>query len=572
MIKKGLETLAYHFHNSCLFMQTTDPTYVMEVAIETVDFWNEKHKKSKLKLFMYHSITGLMQYTASTVTGGEAEFTKIYSVSDKKVAGQEPKPVKTVPALIQTVNQRIQDEIKKTDMHIRGVIILNDFPDFSFPEDWFAIKDTINMDTDWSCCFLITSNRKDKIPSFMERYCTNVRLADFIEYNKDRIADWRKDILETIKSRDKLDEEKLGYKLEDRLNGMTTYEAANTINMIKAADSYSKEDMLGVIDYITKKPSMDLADANHVQLVIDNNTGFEMLGGLEVLKADMKEASQIFTNLDSEEIKKHKVPIPKSIILQGVQGGGKTATAKAIAKEFRSKFAIFNMANIFSGRLGDTEANIQSAINSFNELKPLVVLVDEIDKSMVGMESSGKSDGGTSARAIQTYLTYLSEDHPGVFLVHTANELDKLPPEFMRKGRHDNIYFVDIPTAEARKEIFKIHLQNLGTSKETIAKIISDQNIIGTLSDQFTGAEIEEAVKSAKRKAFIADPATCEITPELVIASLNNTKAICNVDPEKITHIREWGLKNAVKASLDHVEETIQHVQRKPRRSFDQPV
>ena len=573
MLKKGLNTLAFHLWNSCVYMQTTDQVYVIGTLVAAVEEHNSsKESAENLCLFLYNSLTGLTFLSSTSAGGTVVSFQKLTAKEENKVAGQKPKEIKTVANMVPVIVAKMEELNEKTGKKHRGVIIMQDFPDFSFPEDWYYMKHTIDMHDKWNSCFMILSNRRN-IPPFMERYCTFMHLAEVIDYNANRVEKWMKAINDASNTMFKLKPTDIPFQLPDRIKGMTTYEQSSIQKMLNACKSGSKDDGIKMIDYLTKIPSAQLAMANHVRIVMDNCMTFNHLGGLEKLKADMNESALIFINRHSENVIKHNVPIPKSIILQGVQGGGKTATAMAIANEFKAKFVIFNMADIFSGRLGDTEANIQSALNSFHELAPVVVLVDECDKSMVGIESSGRSDGGTTARAIQTYLTYLQTDHgkDGVYLVHTANELDKLPPEFMRRGRHDNIYFVDVPTTQARADIFRIHMRKLNTPEETIDNIMKNSEIL-TRSEQFTGAEIEEAVKVAKRKAFIADPETCEITEELLLNALSDTKAICNVDPKKIESIRQWGMANAVAASWKEGESTARaHSKSRTKTTFAKP-
>ncbi len=597
MIKRNDSTLSYHLFNNCLFLHTVDIPYAIDILVENITKWNskfisnrdqdkpmppsngqyttnvsntakdknitnEKSNDYQMDLYIYSSQIGLIKYETS-ISGNNSKFRKLkMKKSEKAIAGQEEKDVVTVKHLIQTVKAHSLTQ-SKGPIKSWPIILMYDFPDFSFPEDWFQIKYEITIESNWQGSFVILSNRRDKVPSFMERLIKTVYLSDLIEYNANRLPNWKSKISKILDKLHDISIDSLSFRIEDRINSMTSQEFDNTISMLEATKDISKDEVLQIIDYLTKIPSKELAKENHVRLIMDNNASFEELGGLERLKNDMEEAAQIFINADSENIRKHNVPIPKSIILQGIQGGGKTATAKAIANKFKARFAIFNMADIFSGRLGDTEANIQSALNTFKELAPVVVLVDECDKSMVGIESSGRSDGGTTARAIQTYLTFLSEPHDKVFLVHTANELDRLPPEFLRRGRHDNIYFVDAPTRKARESIFRIHLKLLGTSQDKINELMKN-DVLLDISDQFTGAEIEEAIKSAKRKAFVLNPEICEITEDLLISALENTKAICNVDPEKINKIREWGLRNAILASYTE-EEITKSKQHKPQ-------
>src|SRR3989475_10182705 len=156
------------------------------------------------------------------------------------------------------------------------------------------------------------------------------------------------------------------------------------------------------------------------------------------------------------------LPAPKGILMLGVQGCGKSLCAKAVSNQWQLPLLRFDMGRMFGSLVGSSEDNVRRAIAVAESVAPTILWVDEIDKAFAGSQGSGVSDGGTTARVFSTFLTWLSEKTAPVFVVATANEISQLPPELMRKGRLDEMFFVDLPSGEERGEIFEIHLAKRG--------------------------------------------------------------------------------------------------------------
>src|SRR2546427_7136983 len=156
------------------------------------------------------------------------------------------------------------------------------------------------------------------------------------------------------------------------------------------------------------------------------------------------------------------LPAPKGILMLGVQGCGKSLCAKAVSNQWQLPLLRFDMGRMFGSFVGSSEENVRRAIAVAESVAPAILWVDEIDKAFAGSQGSGATDGGTTARVFGTFLTWLSEKTAPVFVVATANDISQLPPELMRKGRLDEIFFVDLPTDEERREIFCIHLARRG--------------------------------------------------------------------------------------------------------------
>jgi SpoVK/Ycf46/Vps4 family AAA+-type ATPase len=265
---------------------------------------------------------------------------------------------------------------------------------------------------------------------------------------------------------------------------------------------------------------------------------FARVGGLAVLKDWLKKRAVAFTS----EARAFGLPPPKGILLLGVQGCGKSLCAKAVSNLWQLPLLRFDMGRMFGSLVGSSEENVRRAITVAESIAPAVLWVDEIDKAFVGSQSSGVTDGGTTARVFGTFLTWLSEKTAPVFVVTTANDVYQLPPELLRKGRLDEIFYVDLPSDEERTEIFRIHLAKRGRDPENF-----DLPSLVNLSRDFSGAEIEEAIISALYDAFYEKQ---ELTTAHVLASLNQTVPLAKTMAEKITAQRNWAVGRTRNASV----------------------
>src|SRR5580693_3866459 len=238
---------------------------------------------------------------------------------------------------------------------------------------------------------------------------------------------------------------------------------------------------------------------------------FANVGGLTILKDWLHKRAAAFT----PEARVFGLPAPKGILMLGVQGCGKSLCAKSVSNQWQLPLLRFDMGRMFGSLVGSSEENVRRAIAVAESVAPAILWVDEIDKAFAGSQGSGATDGGTTARVFGTFLTWLSEKTAPVFVVATANDISQLPPELLRKGRLDEIFFVDLPGEEERQEIFRIHLKRRNRPVENF-----DAVALATASKEFSGAEIEEAINSALYDAFYAKQ---EITTESILATLSQT-------------------------------------------------
>ncbi len=264
---------------------------------------------------------------------------------------------------------------------------------------------------------------------------------------------------------------------------------------------------------------------------------FTSVGGLPVLKDWLQKRAAAFT----PEAHAFGLPAPRGILMLGVQGCGKSLCAKAVSSQWQLPLLRFDMGRMFGSLVGSSEENVRRAIAVAESVAPAILWVDEIDKAFAGSEGSAFTDAGTSARVLGTFLTWLSEKTAPVFVVATANDISQLPAELLRKGRLDEIFFVDLPTTEERREIFGIHLSKRDRNPQAF-----DIQLLSECSNGFSGAEIEEAINSALYDAFYAKR---DLTTESILNALNQTVPLARTMCEKIEHLRQWAEGRARNAS-----------------------
>ncbi len=268
---------------------------------------------------------------------------------------------------------------------------------------------------------------------------------------------------------------------------------------------------------------------------------FNNVGGLAVLKDWLRKRALAL----SPEARAFGLPSPKGILMLGVQGCGKSLCAKAVSTQWQLPLLRFDMGRMFGSLVGSSEENVRRAIAVAESVAPAILWVDEIDKAFAGSQGSGATDGGTTARVFGTFLTWLSEKTAPVFVVATANDISQLPPELLRKGRLDEIFFVDLPTSPERAEIFRIHLEKRGRKAESpdIAKLAE-------ASRDFSGAEIEEAINSALYDAFYAGT---DIDTSHILNAIAQTVPLARTMDEQINRLRSWADGRARNASVERV-------------------
>lgn len=264
---------------------------------------------------------------------------------------------------------------------------------------------------------------------------------------------------------------------------------------------------------------------------------FSNVAGLENLKEWLKKRTLAF----SERASEFGLPAPKGLLLLGVQGCGKSLCAKAMSSLWRLPLLRFDMGRMFGSLVGSSEDNVRRAIRTSEGVAPCILWVDEIDKAFAGSQGSAQTDGGTTARVFGTFLTWLSEKTAPVFVIATANDISCLPPELLRKGRLDEIFFVDLPSPAERRDVLRIHLGKRGRDPA-----VFDLETLATQSDGFSGAEIEEAIIAGLFDSFSEG---MPLDTSVLLRSLKATVPLSKTMSEELNRLRTWAHGRARPAS-----------------------
>ncbi len=257
---------------------------------------------------------------------------------------------------------------------------------------------------------------------------------------------------------------------------------------------------------------------------------FSDVGGMKHLKQWLENRREHFTNPQASKA----IDSPKGILLVGVQGGGKSLTAKAVAGVWGVPLLRLDFGVLYNKFFGETEKNIRNALKLAETMSPCVLWIDEIEKGI----STGSYDSGTSQRVLGTLLTWMAETKKHVFIVATANDIQALPPELIRKGRLDEIFFIDLPDQETRKEIFIIHLAKRHHTPNNF-----ELDKLAGESEGFSGAEIEQAIVAA---GYSAHAENQSINTLHILEELLRTKPLSIVMAEKINQLRHWARERTV--------------------------
>jgi ATP-dependent 26S proteasome regulatory subunit len=252
------------------------------------------------------------------------------------------------------------------------------------------------------------------------------------------------------------------------------------------------------------------------------------VAGLENLKQWLVKRGLGFSDRAAE----FGLPPPRGVLLLGVQGCGKSLCAKAASSLWKLPLLRLDIGRMFGSLVGSSEENMRRAIQTAESVAPAVLWVDEIDKAFGGAAGSGASDGGTSPRVFGTFVTWLSEKRTPVFVIATANDIRNLPPELLRKGRLDEIFFVDLPNEAERREVFRIHLQRRGRDPQNF-----DVADLARRSEGFSGAEIEEAIVSGLFDAFSRGS---DVDQATVATCLSETVPLSKTMNEELNRLRSW--------------------------------
>lgn len=265
---------------------------------------------------------------------------------------------------------------------------------------------------------------------------------------------------------------------------------------------------------------------------------FNNVGGLDNLKTWLRIKRKSF----DDEARQFGVDIPKGVLLIGVPGCGKSLVAKAVAGAWTVPLLRFDLGKVFGMYVGQSEENIRNVIKTAESVAPCVLWIDELEKSVAGSRGAGNLDSGVTSRVFGTLITWLNDKSKPVFIVATANDISSLPPELMRKGRFDEIFFVDLPNEKEREEIFAVHLKMRQRNPEDF-----DLKHLAAMSEGFTGSDIEGVVKAAIERAYVDNKRKLD-TGDLVFV-IQETVPLSTTMKEQIEGLRTWAQSRARPAS-----------------------
>ncbi|GIW46346.1 MAG: ATPase [Deltaproteobacteria bacterium] len=370
------------------------------------------------------------------------------------------------------------------------------------------------------------------IPDDLKPISAKIKLPEpnMEEYRKllNRIV---RDLKEKIDVKVELDPEDIN-RLLLNLKGLTLMEAEKILTKIMVEDGrLSSKDIRCIVE--AKK---EIVEREGLLEYYPLEETWDDIADLEGLKSWLNKRRMFV--LEPDRAKKFGLSFPKGILLIGVPGCGKSLCAKAVATEWGLPLLKLDPSNLYNKYIGESEKNFKRAIKTAERLSPVILWIDEIEKAFA--TSQGTEDGGVSTRIFGTFLSWLQERKGDVFIVATANDVTKLPPEFLRKGRFDEVFFLDLPNAEARRAIFEIQLRKRGKDLKNF-----DIQVLAEKTEGFSGAEIEQVVVSGLYTAFYLKQ---ELSTEILLNEISSTLPLSLTMAERISWLRNWVKGKAVSA------------------------
>ncbi len=271
------------------------------------------------------------------------------------------------------------------------------------------------------------------------------------------------------------------------------------------------------------------------------------VGGLDALKQWVLTRQDAFT----EEARRYGIPNPKGMLLVGIQGTGKSLSAKTIAHEWRLPLLRLDSGRLFGGIVGESESRVRQMIQLTEAMAPCVLWIDEIDKAFGNITSGFDGDSGTSRRVFGSLITWMQEKTSPVFIVATANNVQILPAELLRKGRFDEIFFLNLPTESERQEIFKVHLQKLRPSRLREFNL----ELLGQQTNNFSGAEIEQVIVDAMHNAFSTrvNGQRRDFSTEDILQAIAQTVPLANIAHHQIEALKQWAAQAGARTASNDV-------------------
>ena len=377
-----------------------------------------------------------------------------------------------------------------------------------------------------------------RLPPELEKEIT---LVDFLLPAPEDLEDALDRVVRSAQSQGGL---RLKLSSEDRERVL---QAARGLTVSEAENVFAKSVVM------TRQFDPSIIIAEKKQLIRKSNTleyyeaaeEMSYVGGMDELKAWLHKRRLAFT----EQARAFGLPEPRGLLLLGVQGGGKSLIAKAVSTAWKLPLLRLDMGRIFSELVGSSEENMRAALRLAEAVSPAVLWIDEIEKGLSGLASSGRSDAGTAARVFGSFLVWMQEKTAPVFVIATSNDITMLPPELLRKGRFDELFFVDLPSFEERQEIFFIHLHKRHWDSDCF-----DLPRLARETEGFSGAEIEQAIIAGLYDAFEAGR---DLEEKDLLHNIARSVPLSQTMREQVTALRNWARTHARLASFDPAAQRI---------------
>jgi hypothetical protein len=323
-------------------------------------------------------------------------------------------------------------------------------------------------------------------------------------------------------------------QLARNLSGLPFAEAMRTLRRSVLARGKADHEILDVV--LDAKRGVLRGDG--LLETVRRDSSFADIAGLQRLREWIGKRKSALT----PEGQRFGLVPPKGILITGVQGCGKSLAARAVAGEWGFELARLDAGALYDKFVGESEKRLRKALDLAQKMAPLVLWIDEIEKAFASAGSSGDADAGLSQRLLATLLTWMQDRESGVFLAATSNNISALPPEMLRKGRFDEIFFVDLPGSSIRAALFALHLKRRGRDASQF-----ELQKLAAASEGFSGAEVEQAIASALYTAFAAKQ---QLNTDILITELKSTQPLSVTRAEDVAAIRNWARTRAVAADL----------------------
>ena len=433
---------------------------------------------------------------ANIVIWSQTEGATIYNSVDNSSSGKSIKKLANIDNLFSFIKLNTYGGTDNNDKVVKpepNIFILRDYNNlFNDPKSIRFIRDLKEYHKQKEAYNpIIILSQIDNIPTQLTRL---FKLIDYGLPNRNEILSCINETINNIKAVSLKQNKQCKIPTQEELNNLVNSCLGLTIQEIQETviESFIKFKEAN-LDFITQKKIESIQKSGVLDYKIPNTT-LEDIGGNEVIKQWLLEMKELF----SDEAKEFGLKKPKGYLSVGVPGAGKTCLAEAFAGTMHMPLLSLSMGRIMSRFVGESERKIMQALDVAKASAPCVLLIDEVEKALGGINSSNNTDGGVTARVFMEILKFLNDNDYGVYIIMTSNDVSQLPPELTRQGRLDAKWFFDFPKENERKEIFKIHFSKY--NKEINSDLL---DLAVSKTNDFTGAEIQEIVKNTIRKSFI---------------------------------------------------------------------